>query len=177
MHSFLEYWYTKLGRSNPYLWSIDALNIATRNLTGLLADLSPINHRIDSLNTGTPNLVDLLADLTPINWAELPWKLLHQTWQIYWHIYPPSIKNRCLENCYTKLGIFTGRSNPQSIEYRCLENCYTKLGRSTPTPSQLSIDALNTTTLNLADLPPVNISIDALNTATPNLVDLPMNGA
>ena len=41
---------------------------------------------------------------------------------------------------------------PPSIEHRCLEYCYTKLGRSTP--SQLSIDALNTATPNLADLPP-----------------------
>ena len=38
------------------------------------------------------------------------------------------------------------------------------------------VDALNTTTLNLADLladlPPNQLSIDALNTATPNLADL-----
>ena len=35
---------------------------------------------IDALNTATPNLADLLADVTP------------------------SIKHRCLEYCYTKLG-------------------------------------------------------------------------
>ena len=43
------------------------------------------------------------------------------------------------------------------------------------TPCQLSIDALNTATPNLADLladPPHQLSIDALNTATPNLADL-----
>ena len=39
---------------------------------------------------------------------------------------------------------------PPSIMQRCFEYCYTKLGRSTP--SQLSIDALNTATPNLADL-------------------------
>ena len=54
------------------------------------------------------------------------------------------------------------------------------------TPSQLSIDALNTTTpnwANLADIAqctythgrstPNQLSIDALNTTTPNLADLP----
>ena len=50
------------------------------------------------------------------------------------------------------------------------------------TPLQLSIDALNTTTSNLADiaqctythgrLPPSQSSIDALHTTTPNLADL-----
>ena len=85
-------------------------------------------------------------------------------WQICQKIYPPSIEHRCLEYCYTKLG----RSSPLSIKHRCLEYHYTKLGRSTgksagrsSTPSiehrclescQLSIDALNTTTPNLADL-------------------------
>ena len=52
-------------------------------------------------------------------------------------------------------------------------------------PSQLSIDALNTVTPNLADLAdiaqctymydrstPSQLSIDALNTVTPNLADL-----
>ena len=121
----------------------------------------------------------------------MPWITLHQTWHIYWQIYPqsisidplntitpnladlpPSIKQRCLAYCYTKLDRSTGRSTPlQSIEHSCLEYCYTKLGRSTPksinhrcleyhytklersTPSQSSIDALNTATPNLADLP------------------------
>ena len=115
------------------------------------------------------------------------------------HIYPwqidptPwSIEHRYLEYCYTKLGRSTGRSTPPpgqlsidalntttpnladlppSIEHRCLEYCYTKLGRSTPT-TQLSIDALNTATPNLADLPPSQSCIDALNTTTPNLADL-----
>ena len=90
------------------------------------------------------------------------------------------------------------------MEHRCLEYCYTKPGRSTPhqlsidalntttpnladlladlSPNQWSIDALNTTTLNLADLlavlPPNQLNIDALNTGTPNLADLPpVNGA
>ena len=90
---------------------------------------------------------------------------------------------------------------PQSIEHNCLEYHYTKLGRSTTQlstdawntatpnladlmadlladqpPSQLSRDALNTTTPKmsdlLADLPPSQSSIDAFNTATPNLADL-----
>ena len=68
--------------------------------------------------------------------------------------------------------------HPHSIEHRCLEYCYTKLGRSTgrSTPPQLSIDALNTTTPNLADvladLPPSHSSTDALNTTASNLADL-----
>ena len=48
--------------------------------------------------------------------------------------------------------------DPPSNEHRCLEYHYTKLGRSAsrPTPHLLSINALNTTTPNLADLPPIN---------------------
>ena len=98
MHRCLEYCYTKLGRSTPHLpqSSIDVLNTTTPNL----ADLpSPCQSSIDALNTATPNM------------ADLP---------------PPSIKHRCLE-------------------YQ-----YTKLGRSTPIQS--SIDAMNTATPNLADL-------------------------
>ena len=66
---------------------------------------------------------------------------------------PPSIKHRCLEYCYTKVGRSTGRSTPLSIEHRCLEYHYTKHCRSTGryTP-QSSIDSLNTPTPNLADL-------------------------
>ena len=46
-------------------------------------------------------------------------------------------------------------------------------------PSEMSIDALNTATPNvadkptLADGPPSELSIDALNTAMPNLADKP----
>ena len=125
-HRCLESHYTKPGRSNgrstTHQLSIDALKTATPKL-GMF-----ISHQwsIDALKTATPNLADLLADL------------------------PPSIEHRCLEYCYTKFGRSIGRSTPQSIEHRCLEYCYTKLGRSTP--SQLSIDALNTATSNLADL-------------------------
>ena len=85
-------------------------------------------------------------------------KPLHQICFIYstMHIYPWEIE-----------------PIPQSIEHRCFEYCYTKLGRSTSrcTP-QSSMDALNTATPNLADLPPSQSSIDALNTATPNLPEL-----
>ena len=76
----------------------------------------------------------------------------------------PPIKHRSLENHYTKYvsyiaqciythGRFT--PSPWSIEHRLLEYHYTKLGRSTGRcnlPCQLSIDALNTATPNLADL-------------------------
>ena len=40
-------------------------------------------------------------------------------------------------------------------------------------PPQLTIDALNTATPNLADGPPNQMSIDALNTAIPILADGP----
>ena len=73
----------------------------------------------------------------------MPWILLHQPWQMDL----PSIKHRCLEYNYTKLGRWTSL--------------------------QSSIDALNTTTPNLADGPPNQWSIDALNIATPNLANGP----
>ena len=178
-HRCLEYHYTKLGRSTgrsiPHQLSIDALNTATPNLADLLADLSPNQLSIDALNTSTQTWQTWQIYPPSVDRC-LEWILLYQTWQIYWQIYPPSIKHRCLEYWYTKLG------------------------RSTP--SQLSVDALNTTTLNLADLMadlppsiehrclktencytklgtwqiyphPHQLSIDALNTATPNLADLP----
>ena len=49
-------------------------------------DPTPCQLSIDALNTAIPNLADLMADV------------------------PPSIKHRCLEYCYTKLGRSTGRS-------------------------------------------------------------------
>ena len=57
--------------------------------------------------------------------------------------------------------IYPCQMDPLSIEHRCLAYHYTKLGRystmhvyteSRWTPSQLSIDALNTATPNLADI-------------------------
>ena len=86
---------------------------------------------------------------------------------------PWPIKHRYLGYHYTKLGtsiyieqcIYThSRLTPQPIKNRCLEYHYTKLGTShgrtmhiypwqmNPSPSKSSIDALNTTTSNLADL-------------------------
>ena len=76
-----------------------------------------------------------------------------------------------------------------SLEHRCLEYHYTKnacIPMADGPPSQSSIDALNTTTPNLADLykyrtmyiypcqieTSSQLSIDALNTAAPNLADL-----
>ena len=84
----------------------------------------------------------------------MPWILLCQTWwtNLLWLMETPQwIKNRCLEYHYTKLGR------------------HTYFGWWRP-PSELRIDALNTTIPNLADKPslakgtPVNSSIDALNT-------------
>ena len=143
----------------PIQLSRDALHTATRNLTGLLADLPPqsimhscLEYHYTNLGRSTPQSIEQrcleyhytkLARSTgrstpPVNWAEMPWIPVHQTCQIYWQIHPQSIEQRCLEYCYTKLGRFTGRS----------------------TPCQFSIDALNTITPDLtdllADLPPVN---------------------
>ena len=56
-----------------------------------------------------------------------------------WQIDPQSIKHRCFEYHYIKLGrslyieqcIYThGRLTPQSIKHRCLAYHHTKLGRS-----------------------------------------------
>ena len=72
---------------------------------------------------------------------------------------------------------------PWVIEQRCLEYQYIKIGRQTyfgqwTLSSESRIDALNATTLNLADEPtlanghpPGEFRIVALNTTTPNLAD------
>ena len=99
-HRCLEYHYTKLGRSTPHQSNINALS------------------------TITPNLADLLPDLPPINPAEMPWVLLHQTWQIYPH----------------QLSIDALHTVTPNLAHQSLH--------------QLSIDALKTITPNLADLPP-----------------------
>ena len=110
-----------------------------------------------------------------------------------WQIAPPSIKQRCLEYCYTKLGTSNGRS---IYIYRVMHIYIWQIA-----PLQSSIDALNTATPNLAHLmvdlsislslslslslyiyiyrtmhlyiwqidPPLQSSIDALHTTTANL--------
>ena len=57
--------------------------------------------------------------------------------------------------------------------FHILHNAYIPMADLPHSIGQLSIDALNTATPNLADLPPDESSIDALNTVTPNLADLP----
>ena len=127
----------------PGQLSIDALNTTTPNLADLMADLLtdvPLQLSIDALNTATPNLADLMTDLplpsqlsigafytTAPNLADLMTDILADL--------PPEIEHRCLEYHYTKHGRSTSRST----------------GRSTPHKS--SMDDLNTTTYNLADLP------------------------
>ena len=107
----------------------------------------------DAFNTTTPNLAHLMAEQCTYTCGR---------WT------PQSIKHRCLEYHYTKLGrsiyieqcIYThGRLIPLAIKHRCLEYCYTTLGTSHGrsiyieqctythgrwTLHQLSIDALNT---------------------------------
>ena len=91
-----------------------------------MADWLPSQLSIDALNTATPNLADLadIAQCTYIHGRMTPW----------------SIKHRCLEYHYTKLG----RSSRYSTMHIYAGQIYPS--------SQLSIDALNTTTPNLADL-------------------------
>ena len=142
------------------------MNTTTPNLADLLADLPP-QSSIDALNTTTPNLADLMADLPPPPQSSID--VLNTATPNLADL--PPIKHRCLEYHYNKLG----RSTPLSIEHRCLEYCHTKLGRSTP-PSQLSIDALNTATPNLADLPPIEhrcleYCYTKLGTSTPQSIE------
>ena len=117
-HRCLDYCYTKLGRSSRYstmhiyAWQIDP----------------PSQLSIDALNTTTPNLADV-ADIAQCR---------------YMH----------------------GRSTPQSIKHRCPEYCYTKLGRSS------RYNTIHIYTWQIYPQPPSQLSIDALNTATPNLAYL-----
>ena len=83
---------------------------------------------MDALNTATPNLADL-EDIAQCRY--LPGRLT------------PSlqlINNRCLEYCYTKLGRSRRYSTMQIYAWQI------------DPPSQLSMDALNTATPNMADL-------------------------
>ena len=71
---------------------------------------------------------------------------IERTMHMYpWQIDPPSIEHRCLEYCYTKLG----RSNGRSIYIYRTMHIYP--WQIEPT-GQKSIDALNTSTPNLANL-------------------------
>ena len=117
----------------------------------------------------------------------MPWILLHQTFQMspsqltidalttatpkLADVPPQSIKHRCLEYHYTKLG----RCTPQSIEHRCLEYCYTKLGKCTPQSIKHRLLEYCYTNLGKCILPPSQSSIDALNITTPNLADVPQS--
>ena len=135
----------------------------SRSTLDLPADVPPSQLNIDALHTITPNLVDLppqsiehkcLAYHCTKLGRSTPWSIEHRCLAYHYaklgRSTPWSIEHRCLAYCYTKLD----RSTPQPIEHRCLEYHYTKLGRSADrtTPHQLSIDALNTVTPNLADL-------------------------
>ena len=179
---WLEYHYTKLGRSTPL--DHRCLEYHYTQLGKTTGRFTPQKWSIYAMNTTTPNLADLLADLHPL-----------------------AIKHRCLEYCYNKHGISTvtphqssidafntatpnladlhhtaieytclkyatpnlGRSTPPT-EHRCFEYCYTKLGRSTS--QQSSIDAFNTAK-TCQIYAPHQSSIHALHTVTPNLADLP----
>ena len=91
--------------------------------------------------------------------AYITWKPVHPISFIYstMHIYlfqidptPPQNEHRSLENHYT-------------IAVSYITQCISTHGRTTPSATQSNIDALNTTTSNLAylltDLPPNHLSI------------------
>ena len=158
-----------MANGTPHQSSIDALNTATPNIA-YLADiaqctymhdrLTPSKSSIDTLHTATPKLAHL-ADIA-------------QCTYMHGRLTPPPSQSS-IDALHTttpnwadladiaQCTYMHGRSTPQSIEHRCLEYHYTKLGRShrystmhiyawQTSPHQLSIDAWNTTTPNLADL-------------------------
>ena len=102
------------------------------------------------MHTATPNLADIVQ-CTYIPTADGP----PQSSVDALHTATPNLAD--IAQC-TYIQTADG---PHSIEHRCLAYHYTKLGRystmhtymdSRWTPSQLSIDALYTTTQNLADI-------------------------
>ena len=141
----LEYHYTKLcrqtffGQWTPHYQSRDALNTSTQNLAE------------------EPTLADGPLD----NRAEMPWILVHKTWQInlLWLMDPlgnraempwiPVHKIWQMNLCWLMDLWIT--------EQKCLVYHYTKLCRQTFfgqwTPHYQSRDALNTSTQNLAEEP------------------------
>ena len=142
-------------------WQMDPLSIKHRHFAYHYSKPGrwiPRQMSIDALNTATPTLADGPPRQSNIDALNTDYTKLGRWTQ--------SIEHRCLEYHYTKVARWT-----PSIKHRCLEYCYTKLNRWTS--SQLNIDALNTTTPNLADGHPSQFSIDTLNTATPNLADGP----
>ena len=145
-HRCLEYCYTKLSRPIH----IEQCIYTHGRLTPQSLEHRCLEYHYTKLGTSNCRTMHIyLWQMdSPVNQAEMPWILLHQTWQIY---------------TYRTMYIYPWQIDPQSLEHRCLEYCYTKLGRSIHieqctytygrwTPSQSSIDALNTATPNLADL-------------------------
>ena len=64
-----------------------------------------------------------------------------------WQIDPPQL---------LQLSIYIWKTITPNKFHLYIAQCTYTHGRLTPQPSQLSIDALNTATPNLADLPPIN---------------------
>ena len=152
-HRCLDYCYTKLGRSSRYstmhiyTWhmkppsqlSIHALNTTTPNLTDL-ADIVQCTYMHGRLTPPSQSSTHALHTITS-NWADLAdiIQMYIYTWQIDT---PQSIKHTCLAYCYTKLGTSRRYSTMHIYAWQI----------DPPLPSQWSINALNTTTPNLADI-------------------------
>ena len=154
---------------NPSQLSIEPLNTTPPNL----ADLADIVQCTYTVGRSTPSIEHRCLEY---HCTKLGTSIRYSTMHIYpWQIdpnpsqlsieplntTPPNLADLAdiVQCTYTH-----GRSTP-SIEHRCLEYYCTKLGTSIrystmhiypwqidPNPSQLSIDALNTTPPNLADL-------------------------
>ena len=91
-----------------------------------------------------------------------------------WQIDPPHLSRDALNtttpnlaDLYIEQCIYTHGQLTSPIEQRCLEYCYTKLGTS----NGRAIYIQNNAHIPMADGPP-QLSIDALNTTAPNLADL-----
>ena len=150
----LEYCYTKLGRCiyieqctythgrlTPHHLSVVALNIVTPNL----ADVpQSIKHRCLQYNYTKLGRSIYIEQCTYTHGRLTP----HHLSMVALNIVTPnladvpqSIKHRCLQYHYTKLGrsilyrtmhIYPWQIDPPSLEHGCLEYCYTKLGRCPP---------------------------------------------
>ena len=152
------------GRSTHHQLSTDALGTVTPNFTDLTdiaqytymhGRLTPSQSSIDALNTATPHLADLadIAQCTYMHGRVTP------PGQSNIHALNTATPNLADLGDIAQCTYMHGRLTPQSIKHRCLEYHYTKLGRSSrystmqiyawqTYPLQSSIDLCKTITPN-----------------------------
>ena len=71
--------------------------------------------------------MNILWQMDPLdNWAEMPWILVHPTWQMnpLWPMNPQWIENRCLEYHYTKLGRQTYFGQWTPLKQTCINGIF-----------------------------------------------------